>query len=126
MFGNTKSPEALVTTGAEAVPRVSLVRVIVAPGITPPCASLTVPAIVPVTPCANTEAATARDAVNTVASRRTRRKASILNPPVQTTSAARAQGSGAHANTRGRRDQWCYGGGTVTCRGGNSRPSATG
>jgi hypothetical protein len=51
-FANTKSPEALVTTGMEVVPRVSLMSVTVAPGITPPCASFTVPAIVPVVICA--------------------------------------------------------------------------
>jgi hypothetical protein len=52
-FGTTKSPVALVTTGAICVPCASLISVTVAPGTTPPCVSLTVPDTVPVTPCAN-------------------------------------------------------------------------
>src|SRR5438093_1418936 len=50
MFGNTKSPVALVTSGADLVPFDSLMSVIVAPGMTPPCVSLIVPDTVPVTP----------------------------------------------------------------------------
>src|SRR5205085_7288092 len=41
--GNVKSPVSFVTAGADLVPFVSLMSVTVAPGITPPCASLTVP-----------------------------------------------------------------------------------
>ena len=43
MFGTTKSPVALVTTGAILVPWDSLTSVTVAPGTTPPCTSWTVP-----------------------------------------------------------------------------------
>ena len=51
-LGITKSPVALVTTGAVLVPRESLTSVTVAPGITAPCASLTVPTTEPVVSCA--------------------------------------------------------------------------
>ena len=51
---NTKSPLAPVTTGADVVPRVSLVSVTVAPGMTAPWGSLTVPSTVPVVSCART------------------------------------------------------------------------
>src|SRR5678815_1860706 len=53
MLGNTKSPAALVTAGVDLVPRASLISVTDAPGITPPCASLTVPDTAPVTPWAD-------------------------------------------------------------------------
>ena len=43
-----KSPASLVNTSGSFVPRVSLVSVTAAPGMTPPCGSLTVPEIVPV------------------------------------------------------------------------------
>ena len=52
-FAKTKSPLSFVTTGADRVPRASLISVTVAPGITPPCASLTVPETVPVLTCAD-------------------------------------------------------------------------
>ena len=51
-FGNTKSPFASVVTGIDLVPRVSLMSVTVAPGITPPCGSFTVPPTEPVVSCA--------------------------------------------------------------------------
>ncbi len=46
--GNWKSPVTVVMAGADVVPFVSLVSVTVAPGTTPPCASLTVPTTEPV------------------------------------------------------------------------------
>src|SRR4030095_2565089 len=52
-FGKTKSPVALLTTGVDFVPLVSLVNVTVAPGITPPWTSWTVPEPVPVVICAD-------------------------------------------------------------------------
>src|SRR4051812_14411430 len=59
MLGTTKSPVALVTAGAEVVPFDWLIEVMVAPGTTAPCVSLTVPLTVPVTPCAAAGAAMA-------------------------------------------------------------------
>jgi hypothetical protein len=59
-----------VTTGAEVVARESLINVTVAPGITPPCVSLTVPLTVPVTPCAAADAATTRTATLTARAHR--------------------------------------------------------
>ena len=50
MFGTTKSPVSL-DTALKVVPRLSLTSVTVAPGITPPCASFTVPATVDVVAC---------------------------------------------------------------------------
>src|SRR6188768_3144066 len=47
-FGTTKSPEEFVIAGDDLFPRASLTSTTVAPGITPPCASFTVPATVPV------------------------------------------------------------------------------
>ena len=47
-FGKTKSPVALVMAGSDRVPRLSLISTTVAPGMTPPCASLTVPDTEPV------------------------------------------------------------------------------
>ena len=58
---------ALVTAGGSCVPRVSLVSVTVAPGMTPPCASLTVPVTVPVVSCAD-----ANDAVHKTVMKATR------------------------------------------------------
>src|SRR5690606_37857851 len=52
MFGNTKSPVALVTTGTLCVPRDSLINTTVAPGITPPVEFTTVTAMVPDVICA--------------------------------------------------------------------------
>src|SRR4029079_391283 len=52
MFGNTTSPVALVTTGADSVPFDWLTSVTVAPGTTAPWLSLTVPDTVLVTPWA--------------------------------------------------------------------------
>ena len=60
MFGNTNTPASLVTTGANEVPRVSLLSTTVAPGMTPPCESLTVPLMLPVVICALAGAAAAR------------------------------------------------------------------
>src|SRR5262245_24201907 len=60
MLTRTKSPVPFVTTGGAFVPRASSVRVIVAPGMTPPCASLTVPETVPVVTCALAGVATMR------------------------------------------------------------------
>src|SRR5678815_4772983 len=57
MLTRTKSPVELVTTDGIFVPRASSVRVTVAPGMTPPCASLTVPETVPVVTCARAGAA---------------------------------------------------------------------
>src|SRR5215510_11118577 len=75
-LGTTKSPSAFVTTGGDLVPRVSLMSVTVAPGITPPWPSLTVPATVAVIVCAgaiagiaNTASATATSAVNVLQKR---------------------------------------------------------
>src|SRR6478609_7667383 len=51
MLETTKSPVALATVSI-VVPRLSLIKVTVAPGMTPPCTSLTVPATVPVVACA--------------------------------------------------------------------------
>src|SRR5215218_7282432 len=65
MLGMTKSPVPLVTTGAICVPCASLVTVTVALGTTPPCASLTVPDTVPVTPCANAAVATTESTSST-------------------------------------------------------------
>src|SRR5688572_1993686 len=48
----TYSPLVLVTTGASRVPRVELISVTVAPGMTPPPVSTTVPVTVPVVICA--------------------------------------------------------------------------
>src|SRR5579872_1250966 len=59
MFGNTKSPEVLVTAGDEWVPLDSLINVTVAPGTTAPWTSFTVPETVAVTPCASAGLATA-------------------------------------------------------------------
>ena len=42
-----------MTIGAERVPLVSLISVTVAPGMTPPCASWTVPVMKPVVTCAD-------------------------------------------------------------------------
>ena len=53
MLAKTKSPVSLEMTGAALVPRVSLMSVTVAPAMTPPCESLTVPATVPVVICAD-------------------------------------------------------------------------
>ena len=72
MLGTTKSPVALVTTGAISVPCASLISVTVAPGTTPPCASLTVPDTVPVTPCANA----ATDEVERISSAHAARRSS--------------------------------------------------
>ena len=58
---NVKSPLVSVTTSGSFVPRVSLVSVTAAPGMTPPCGSLTVPVTVPVT-CADAVPANAHSA----------------------------------------------------------------
>ena len=66
-----KSPLSLVTTSGSFVPRVSLVRVTDAPGMTPPWGSLTVPVTVPVT-CADAlpvNAHSARPAAASILSR---------------------------------------------------------
>src|SRR5438105_2858073 len=65
--------------GADRVPLVSLISTTVAPGITPPCASFTVPVTVPVVICASAE-----DEVMTSASIRPVPATSILrnmSPP---------------------------------------------
>src|ERR1700730_4542888 len=51
MFDTTKSPVVFVVV-SKLVPRVSLTMVTTAPGMMPPCPSLTVPATVPVVACA--------------------------------------------------------------------------
>jgi len=53
MLGNTKSPVSFVTAGADFVPRASLISTTVAPGMTPPCSSRTLPEMVPVVICPN-------------------------------------------------------------------------
>src|SRR5205823_11793026 len=63
---------SLVTTGADLVPRVSLINTTVAPGMTPPCGSFTVPDTVPVVICAS-------------AGNETNRSASIAAMPLRTT-----------------------------------------
>src|SRR6185503_16214493 len=70
MLGTTKSPVALVTTGAICVPCASLMSVTVAPGTTPPCVSLTVPDTVPVTPCAKAAAERTKSISSAHAARR--------------------------------------------------------
>src|SRR5262245_61742040 len=64
---NVKSPASLVITSESFVPRVSLVSVTVAPGMTAPCESLTVPEIVPVVICADADAAIAQNATTAAA-----------------------------------------------------------
>jgi hypothetical protein len=59
-FTNTKSPASFVTTGADLVFCDSLIRMTVAPGITPPCGSFTVPPIDPVVICADAMLAPSR------------------------------------------------------------------
>ena len=51
-FGNVYVPVSSVIAGASLVPRASSISVTVAPGTTPPCASLTVPVMLPVVICA--------------------------------------------------------------------------
>src|SRR5262245_57178182 len=53
----TYRPSVLVTTGDDLVPCVSLMMMTVAPGMTPPCASVTVPVTAPVVICADAGAA---------------------------------------------------------------------
>src|SRR5262245_17009050 len=93
-FGTTKSPSVLVTTGGDLVPRVSLMSVTVAPGITPPWPSLTVPATVAVIVCAgaiagiaNTATATATNAVNVL------QKRMLETPPKRTLRGRRSNAS---------------------------------
>ena len=62
-----KLPVSLVKTSGSFVPRVSLVSVTAAPGMTPPCGSLTVPVTVPVT-CADAAVAIAKNAKTAAAS----------------------------------------------------------
>ena len=66
-FGNVKSPVAFVTTGVDRVPRDSLMSVTVAPGITPPCPSFTVPVTVAVVVCAEAGIAIAKKAISAAA-----------------------------------------------------------
>src|SRR6185503_16498750 len=60
----------------------SLMSVTVAPGITPPCASFTVPVIVPVTPWAATEAARTRNSAIARAHPSARRRQVMDSSPV--------------------------------------------
>ena len=78
-LAKTKSPFSLVTTGVDRVPRASLISVTVAPGTTPPCASLTVPSTVPVLTCASTDAlATASHIITAMDTLSLR----IMKPPI--------------------------------------------
>ena len=65
---NEKSPLALVNTSESCVPRVSLMSVTGAPGMTPPWGSLTVPATEPVVICAEAGTAAAHRAISAIAS----------------------------------------------------------
>src|SRR5690242_10939250 len=69
MFGNTKSPEVLVTAGDDWVPLDWLISVTVVVGTSAACASFTVPDTVPVTPCARAgiDAASNRPAATSAA-----------------------------------------------------------
>ena len=66
-----KSPLVFETTTGSCVPRVSLVIATVAPGMTAPCASLTVPVSVPVVTCAATGRARIASAIAATARRAT-------------------------------------------------------
>jgi hypothetical protein len=75
-----KSPLVSVKTSDSLVPRVSLVSDTAAPGITPPCGSLTVPVTVPVT-CADALPANAQSARTAAASARTLNTNIAVPPP---------------------------------------------
>src|SRR5438105_1189133 len=95
MFGMTKSPVEVVTTGDDFVPRASLVATTVAPGMTQPCVSFTVPATEPVVICAQAVGVIAHNAM--IARVRIFPPAfALINPP---------ESIGQRANAGGRRHQ---------------------
>ena len=69
-FGKVYTPSVSAVTVASVVPRVLLMSVTVAPGMTPPCASLMFPVTVPVVTCAAAGIASAHTAIATASTRR--------------------------------------------------------
>src|SRR3954466_11989714 len=78
-LAKTYDPVSLVTPGADFVFRDSLISTTVAPGITPPWLSTTVPVIVPVVICAATGVRPAHAAI--IAKARTRTFLNSMLPP---------------------------------------------
>ena len=66
-LANVKSPLAFVNTAGSCVPRVSLISVTAAPGMTAPCGSLTVPVTDAVVTCAHPDEAIVSSATSAAA-----------------------------------------------------------
>jgi hypothetical protein len=83
-LGTTKSPLAFVTATGRRVPRVSLMRVTVAPGMTAPLVSVTVPDTEPVVNCADAGDAAAQMQSAAAATRETHLVAVMFSSLEQT------------------------------------------